>query len=411
MKILQLCKKFPFPLKDGESIAITNLGKSLGALKCEITLLAMNTSKHYFDSEVRPLALGHYKAVHSVDVDNRVKAIDAFIHLFKEDSYNISRFVSSAFEEKLIQLLQADNFDVVQLETLYLAPYIPIIRRYSNAVVAMRAHNVEHEIWQRMTSNTAFFLKRWYLRHLTGRLEAYEVQQLHNYDILLPITERDLHSFEKAGYSNRAVVTPIGLDCSRYTSNYESYAEDLSISFIGSLDWMPNIEGLKWFLDTTWDRLAAKFPNLKLHIAGRNTPSWLKNLNKKNIIVHGEVDCAVTFINAHSIMIVPLLSGSGMRAKILEGMALGKVVLTTNIGLEGITATHKDEVLIANKAEEFINCIQYCYDEREALRFLGQRAENFVKTNYNCQKIAEQLLKAYQAARLPEDNAFVKQII
>ena len=411
MKILQLCKKFPFPLKDGESIAITSLGKSLSRQGSEITILAMNTRKHFSDLHSTPPALAHYDGVHRVEVDNRVKALEAFKHLFKEDSYNISRFVSPAFEQKLIDLLQATEFDVIQLETLYLAPYIPTIRKYSQAKVVMRAHNVEHEIWQRMTENTSFFLKRWYLGHLTKRLAKYEVQQLQNYDLLLPITARDLACFTKAGYSNPALVTPIGLDCERYEADYSSYKKELSIAFIGSLDWMPNIEGLSWFLDKVWDRLSQKFPNLKLHIAGRNTPAWLKNLNKKNIVVHGEVDCAPSFINEHSIMIVPLLSGSGMRAKILEGMALGKVVLSTSIGLEGIHARHKEEVLIANKAEEFINCVRYCYRKKSKLQLLGKRAKTFVKREYDSDAIARQLIEAYQSALSPKDKACLKQII
>lgn len=397
MKILQLCKKFPFPLKDGESIAVTSLARSMRDLGCELTLLAMNTSKHFFKVEQLPSDFDHYKQIFAVEVDNRIKPFDAFFNLFSDDSYNISRFVSNAFRNKLIQLLKAEQYDVIQLETLYLAPYIPTIRQYSKAKIAMRSHNVEHEIWQRMTSNERFFPKKWYLNHLTNKLEKYEIKQLKAYDVLIPITQRDLNKFRDFGYKNKAVITPIGLNCEDYKPDYSSYKKNISISFIGSLDWMPNIEGLKWFLDNTWDDLQAQFPKIQLHIAGRNTPNWLANLNKKNIKIHGEVACASTFINQHSLMIVPLLSGSGMRAKILEGMALGKIVLTTRLGLEGIHAKHKEEVLVADTPEEFINCVRYCYKKKKRLEAFGRKAQEFVVKNYDSHEIARQLVDAYEA--------------
>ena len=153
MKILQLCKKFPFPLKDGESIAVNSLSKALHDEGCELTLLAMNTAKHYFRGKDMPEALSHYRGVFSVDVDNRIKLKDAFLNLFSRESYHISRFISREYGQKLGQLLRRQDFDIIQLETMYLAPYIPVIRRYTAAPIAMRAHNIEHEIWERISQH------------------------------------------------------------------------------------------------------------------------------------------------------------------------------------------------------------------------------------------------------------------
>ena len=372
MKILQLTKKFPYPLKDGESIAITNLGKAMHELGCEVTLLSMNTKKHFFDTANLPADFNHYKNIHTVKIDNELKWKDAFKNLFSEDSYHIARFVSEEYENKLATILQQEAFDVIQLETLYLAPYISTIRKYSNAVVAMRAHNVEHEIWERIAKNTPEVLKKWYLGHLTDKLRRYEIEHLNKYDILVPITERDLQKFKQMGYKNGAKVTPIGVDETQYQPDFTAFEKELSISFIGSLDWMPNLEGLKWFLKEVWPQAVQEFPKLSLHIAGRNTPDWIHNLDMPNIKIHGEVPCAATFVNQHPLTVVPLLSGSGMRAKILEGMALGKVVLTTSIGLEGIDARNKREVLLANTSDEFLAAIRYCYEHKDKLSKIGK---------------------------------------
>lgn len=396
MKILQLCKKFPFPLKDGEAIAVTHLSKALHQLGAEITLLAMNTKKHFFDIQQLPADFNHYRQIHFVEVDNELKYSAALRNLFSNESYHISRFVSEEYARFLTRLLQKNKFDVIQLETLYLAPYIPIIRKYSDATIAMRAHNVEHEIWERVTQNTSFPLKKWYLNHLTKKLKNFEVNQLNNYDLLVAISQRDLETYQKLGYQGKGIVIPIGIDQDDYHPNPASYQKEISISFIGSLDWMPNTEGLQWFLDNVWQKLLEKFPKLTLHIAGRNTPESIRKINQPNVKVYGEVPSAVDFINEHSVMIVPLLSGSGMRAKILEGMALGKVVVTTSLGLEGVAASHKKEVLVADTVEEFLNCFQYCIESNGQLSKIGQLAQEFVIDHYDNINVAQQLMDIYQ---------------
>ncbi|MDZ4680667.1 MAG: glycosyltransferase family 4 protein [Saprospiraceae bacterium] len=397
MRILQVCKKFPFPLKDGEAIAVNSLSKALSSLGCEVTLLAMNTRKHYFNLHQLPNKFNHYADIHTVEIDNRIKPRDAFLNLFSKESYHISRFVSSAFQEQLVRLLRKGNFDMVQLETLYLAPYIPIIRQHSDAMIAMRAHNVESEIWSRIAENSTWGPKKWYLNHLTQKLRDYEIAQLSHYDMLVAISARDLDTFQTCAPVQASTVAPVGIDTEDYIPNYGSFAKPLTMAFIGSLDWMPNQEGLKWFLNQVWPKLQKRFPKLVFHIAGRNTPDWIMRLNLRNVTVHGEVQDASEFINQHSVMVVPLLSGSGMRVKILEGMALGKVAITTRLGLEGIDARHKSEVILADTAEDFIKGIEFCYQKGAKLEKMGRRAQEFVLQHYDSVAIAKKLLKVYAA--------------
>ncbi len=405
MKILQLCKKFPYPLKDGESIAVNSLSRALCELDCEVKLLAMNTRKHFFDLKQLPSSFNHYADIQTIEIDNRVKPFDAFLNLFSNKSYHVARFCSQAFEQKLKALLELERFDVIQLETLYLAPYIPLIRAHSNAIIAMRAHNVEFEIWHRVAKNASFFLKKWYLQHLSKKLKAYEINQLHQYDLLLPITQRDQEIFHFLGYTGQSVVTPVGIDIAHYAAPDQPREDSLSIGFIGSLDWMPNQEGLIWFLEKVWKTLHARFPLLQLHIAGRNAPAWLKRLKMPNVVVHGEVADAAAFIKSHPIMIVPLLSGSGMRIKILEGMALERLVITTHIGLEGIDAVHQKEVLIADDVSAFEEALRLCYDQPNLVRQLGKQARSFVLEQYDSRQIAQKVLETYQQLKKEKAGA------
>ena len=395
MKILQLSKKFPYPLKDGEAIAVTYLARAFAKLGSEVTLLSMNTSKHWFNMGELPHDFDHYAAIHTAYVDNRIRPWPALRNLFGQKSYHIERFEEVAFAEKLTALLQQESFEVVQLESVYLAPYIPIIRQYSSALIVLRAHNVEHEIWERVATNGPP-LKKWYLQQITPRLKKYEVENLNNYDLVVGITARDVERFRQLGLHQPTIVTPIGLDCRDYRPDYTSFQRPLSLSFIGSLDWMPNQEGLKWFLDRVWTPLLApQFPKLTFHIAGRTAPDWLRRLRMERVHFHGEVLSAPDFINQHSVMVVPLLSGGGMRAKILEGMAVGKAVLSTRIGMEGIEARHQQEALLADTPEEFAAALRYCRDQPDWLAAMGHRAQAFCAENYDNLAIGRRLLQTY----------------
>ena len=400
MKILQLCKKFPYPPKDGESIAITYLSKAMAEQGCDITLLSLNTQKHFIDLSDLPESFNHYSAVHTVHLDNAINRWDAFKNLFSNKSYHISRFESEAFSAKLVELLQAEEFDVIQLETLYLAPYLDAIRKHSKALVVMRAHNVEHEIWERLQRNIQFLPKKYYLKYLTSKLKKFEVETLGDYDFLVPISQIDLEKFRQLGYTNGAQAIPIGLELKNYTPATIDISRPLSMGFIGSLDWMPNLEGLNWFVNDIWPSLTSRFPNLELHIAGRHAPPELLSASYGNLVVHGEVEDAKDFLNQHQITVVPLLSGSGMRAKILEAMALGRVVLTTTLGLEGIPARANQEVLIADSEAEFVELLDMLIAQPQKLDEISKAAQTFVSTNYCHLNLAQDLTKALKDYRI-----------
>jgi len=398
MRILQLCHKFPYPLKDGGAIAVTYLAKAYAALGYEVTLLSMNTSKHWFNVFELPQDFDHYSGIHTVFVENHIRPLPTLRNLFfSKKSYHVERFESVAFAEKLAELLEAKTFDIVQLESVFLAPYLPVIREYAPAAkTVLRAHNVEHEIWERVAAN-ANPLKKWYLNRITPRLKAYELEQINQCDLVVGITQRDVDRFKTLGLNKPATVCPIGLDCRDYHPDPTSFHRALSLSFIGSLDWMPNQEGLRWFLDTVWlPLLVPHFPDLTFHIAGRTAPRWLRELVMERVTFHGEVPNAADFLNQHSVMVVPLLSGGGMRAKILEGMAVGKVVLSTHLGIEGIEATDRRECLLAEQPEEWLEALRWCYVEGENLAALGAQARVFCAQNFDNEAVAKKLLEVFE---------------
>ncbi len=403
MKILFLCKKFPYPLKDGESIAVSNLCKELKAMGCELTLLSMNTRKHYSDTSALPADYNYFNEIHTVDIDNSINPWKALSSLISGESYHVSRFRSEAFNTKLVEILSKEKFDIVQLETLYLAPYVETIRKHSQAKVVMRAHNVEHEIWERITQNTGSNLRKMYLAYLTRKLKQYELEQFPAYDYLITLTDRDLKQFVDKGYLNGASAAPIGFSIESYPYQKPQFGSEMSLCFIGSLDWMPNIEGLNWFLEKCWPEIHKLWPKITLHVAGRNTPATLMNLNLPGVTIHGEVPDAADFVNRHGVMIVPLFSGSGMRVKIAEGMMMGKVIVSTSVGKEGIEGNHKEHMLLAEDASQFVNAIQFCVEHPEKAMMIGHHAQSNAKQQFDSADAAEKILNIYRSL-LTYDN-------
>ncbi len=393
MKILQLHNKIPYPPKDGGAIGVWNFTLEFARQGHDVTLLAMNTKKHYCDLKTIPSEYTKLIKIIAVRVDAPITATGALKNLlFSRRPYNAQRFISPDYKKKLIEILSKDKFDVILLEGLYMSPYLPVIRKYSDAVVSLKAHNVEHEIWQRVASNEPNILRRKYLKILSKRIKRMEIGTLNRNDNLITFTERDAQFFNSIGNKSPYHIAPAGIDTSHLIPDRSNILYP-SIFFIGALDWAPNQEGLIWFIRNVWAKLNEKFPGLVLEVAGRNAPEWLiKMLNEPNIKFLGEIQDAYSFMNSRAVMIVPLLSGSGMRIKIVEGMALGKSIVTTSVGTEGIETTHNQNILIADTAEQYLNQVERLLTDKALCETIGLNAIKFIKCNFEISQISKSLI-------------------
>ncbi|MEX0968023.1 MAG: glycosyltransferase family 4 protein [Bacteroidia bacterium] len=396
MRILQLCNRVPWPPKDGGAIGMYNFTKSYHALGCEVSMLAINTPKHYIAPAFFPPEFATLADIQTVDVDTRIKPLDAFLNIFSTSSYNIVRFDDAAYREALTGILKQKQFDVVHVDGLFMSMYANTVREHSDALLVMRAHNVEHIIWQRMAETEKPGLKKQYLRLLARRLRKYEEQKLNEFDALLPISEVDDKMLREMGSKVKHITVPAGVDPDKFRADF-SKMEFPSLFHLGALDWLPNQQAVRWFLQEVWPEVSRKFPELSFHIAGRHIPEWVKQTDLENVIVAGEVDDAAAFMNSKAIMIVPLLSGSGVRLKVLEGMALGKAIVSTTVGAEGIEYRPSQDILIADSKDEFIKHISYLVENRESLLKLGQNAIGLIEQKYTNRQIVKDLLAKYES--------------
>ncbi len=396
MRILQLMNKVPWPPKDGGAIACLNMTKGFSMLGHEVTVLSMNTSKHHVRLKDMPVGLRSIADFRFVEVPAYINWIEAAFNLmFSRLPYNAQRFISDDFTQELAKLLNEKTFDVVQLEGLYLCPYIPVIRKYSQARIAYRAHNIEYEIWER-TAILSEGLRAKYLKNLSKRIKRFEESYLNSYDLLVPITDRDGQILDKLGNSKPKHTSQTGIDFASLVPTAKKL-EFPSLFHIGALDWAPNQEGLIWFFDNCWTKIREKCPNVKFYLAGRNAPDWFeRRIKRAGVEYLGEINDAYDFINSKAIMVVPLFSGSGMRIKIIEGMSLGKPIVTTDIGTEGIPTTNSENILIANDAEQFVDAVVKLVNDRELADNIGKNAIGFIQEKFDNLSQAEALIEFYK---------------
>lgn len=393
MNVFIICNKSPYPAKEGGPIAMNSIITGLLDAGHTVKVLAINTNKYKVRPDEIPQEFHDRTGIEMAYIDLSIKPLAAFSNLFTNKSYHVQRFISAGFEEKLVNILKENTFDIIQFETLYIAPYIDTIKKHSKAKIVLRAHNIEHLIWERIEKQTKNPLKKFYLKHLARTLKKYELESLAKFDGIATITRKDKSFFEK--HTDTPLIDiSFGIDLKRIPPVKTEF-EFPSLFHIGAMNWIPNIEGIKWFLDTAWPIIHKQHPDLKFYLAGREMPDWLTHTNLPNIVVLGEVDDAFHFIGSKGVMIVPLLSGSGIRIKIIEGMASGKAIIATQIGAEGINYTNEENIMIADTPEDFANAVTKCIKSLDFTKSLGNNAHHLIEQDHDNNKIIQRLTTFY----------------
>ncbi|PID93909.1 MAG: hypothetical protein CSA95_05440 [Bacteroidetes bacterium] len=380
MRIFTICNKSPWPPTEGGSIAMNSIIEGLLKAGHQVKVLAVSSDKHPIIMENIPEAYRKKTGFETTYLTLTPRPWDAFLNLFTRKSYHIQRFISKEMEN---------------LEMLHVTPYIHVIRKFSKARIILRAHNIEHLIWERIAASTRNPIKRAYLTYLASSLKRYELHILKEVDGLAAITPVDGAFFRRQQPGLPVADIPFGI--TPRPSPPEVEEEFPALFHLGSMSWMPNSDGIRWFLDNVWPLVNRKYPHLKCYLAGRGMPQWLLERKDPNIINVGEVADARKFMRSKPIMIVPLLSGSGIRIKIIEGMQEGRTIISTTIGAEGICYTPGKDLLIADTPEAFVQMIEKAIHDRAFCKQIGRNAQKTISQVYDNRVITDHLISFYQS--------------
>jgi glycosyltransferase involved in cell wall biosynthesis len=395
-KILILTNRVPYPLNDGGNLAMNAMIEGYHVNGWQVYLLAMNTSRHPLPETTLSHLYQHIHAFEWVNINNDINKVNIIKnYLFSKEAEHVERFYQKPFEDKLIEVLQDFRPDVIQVESIYLSTYLPAINSNSDAVKVLRLHNIEYHIWHGLTTKGSNSIKKNYYKSLTERLKKFERESWKKYDLVLTITERDSFHIRRLEKIMNLMIAPFSIELNKVPAS--SPNERWVGYHIGAMDWIPNRDGIHWFLNEVWPKIHSLIPKFEFYFAGRKMPSEFRDLDIPGVFCMDEVESAADFISDKKILIVPISSSGGIRIKILEAMAAGKVVITSPEGIKGIEARVGEHYLLARKPEDYVRAIKWCLMNKEKAEEMGVKARELVSTKYEYKNVTGNIINEIES--------------
>ncbi|MEX2351384.1 MAG: glycosyltransferase family 4 protein [Balneolaceae bacterium] len=389
MKILYLIPYSPANPVFGGALRINHLLKHLCKYH-DVTVAGFSTPEEEKELIKQfPLLAGK---THFVDYPYSDKSVrwSLIKSLFTSHSNWYQSTRSKLFQQKLDRLLAAESFDVIQSEF----PVMAMFRYNSSAVKIIDSHNVEYDNFKRMAKVKNPFKKLFY------HIEAYkfyreETKACSKQDALLVTSLRDIAIFDQTVPGVSKYLIPNGVD-TNYFQPFKNEPVPHSMVFVGMMKYVPNYDGITWFLDEVFPKILKKVPDATITIVGKNPPQSISNRANKNIIVTGFVDDTRPYIEKSSVYVVPLRMGGGTRLKIMEALAVKKPIVTTSIGCEGIDVINGESILIADQPGEFADRVIGLFSDPGQVTDLTEHGFELVKNKYRWESIGLQMDQAYK---------------
>ncbi len=396
MNVLQICHKFPFPPNDGGTLATYQLSKAMIEMGWKVKILSLATRKHPH-SEMPLDPIFNTTEPESVTIDTNPQLSGLIKNFWSNTNYIVSRFDSKEFSDLIVTTLSNNKYDLVVFEGTFTASYIDLVRKKCAGVLLMRTHNVEFQLWEERLYSEDNFFKRNLLKAPVKQLREFELTELKKFDVVAAISMTDKAFFNSYIGLHKTIYIPFGISLPDETV-VDDDAEN-KIIFLGALDWEPNIHGLKWFLEEVWPLIRERNNRLEFHIGGRNaSPDFADHL-PEGVIFKGEIEDAHSFILSGKLMAVPLFEASGIRIKIIEGLALGQVVCTTTKGAQGIPAQTGKDIIIADTPKQMARVIVETMRSKDQSESIAKHARILAESEFdisNTQKALLQMINTFQ---------------
>lgn len=302
-------------------------------------------------------------------------AMGAAVNLASSLPYALWKYQSHKLAMRIREMDRAGEFDLLVCDFLTPALWFDDKRGRTPRVIFQ--HNVEALIWKRMAENEKRPGVRQYLALQHARMERWEKKLCARFDGVITVSPEDSRiSKERYGLTNVLGDVPAGVDAEFFAGVRSKEAAEPVIGFLGSMDWLPNIEGIRWFVEQSLPAVRMVLPGVKLLVIGRNPPEALKRLAQADPLIEftGTVDDVRPHVARCRIMIVPLLSGGGTRIKLLEIMAAGRAVVSTTVGAEGLGLEHERHLILADTAPTFAEGVLRLLQDEAAARAMSERA-------------------------------------
>jgi glycosyltransferase involved in cell wall biosynthesis len=251
-------------------------------------------------------------------------------------------------------------------------------------------HNVESEIFRRHAAVAAHPIKKVLFRDQLRKMERFEGDALRRFDTVVAVSERDAALFRESFGLARAEVIPTGVDVDFFA--YTPPGDSQVIAFTGSMDWLANIDGVDWFLEQVWDRVAREVPGARFRVIGRNPPAFLTAKARAKGLpwdFTGFVDDVRPHVRGCSAYVIPLRVGGGTRLKAFEAMAMGCPVVSTSIGVEGLPLEPDRHYLRADAAPAFAAALVRLLRDAGLRERIAREARRHVEDRFSYLNVAK----------------------
>lgn len=315
--------------------------------------------------------------------------------------YVIDKYTTDTIQQTLRKLLESSEFDVVVCDFLSLSVNLTALPKKKNTTYVLFQHNVESYIWERHYKNAGNPGSKIFYKNQWERFAAFERKTCQWFDGVIAVSDFDKDVFKNEfGLTNVLghVETGVNLD---FFAEIPRKPVDNSLVFLGSMDWMPNIDGIEDFIKHCYPMIKKAVPEVTLTILGRNPPDKIIQLGEADdsITVTGTVDDVRPYLAASTASIVPLRIGGGTRIKIFETMAAGLPVISTTIGAEGLPITHDENIMIADEHEQFAEAAVSLLKDNTKATEIANNGYRLVKENYSWQTVTQDFVDMLNTAR------------
>jgi polysaccharide biosynthesis protein PslH len=315
--------------------------------------------------------------------------VDLLRSLFSPLPYASARYRSPELRERVQQLAGAADLLVCD----FLFPSLNVPDGLPPPAVLFE-HNVEAMIWQRHASVPQHPVRRAYMRLQWQRMLRHEARECRRFAHVVAVSPIDAEVIRREYAAASVGHVPTGVDLEYFSASRPRPPESRELVFIGSMDWMPNEDGIRWFATEVFGRIQERVPGARLLVVGRSPSPGLRALAARNpaIEVTGTVADVRPYLERAAICVVPLRVGGGTRLKIYEAMAIGVPVVSTAIGAEGLPLRHDEHLLIADTADEQVGAICALLTDRTRAGRLAAAARRHVQEHCSWDSVAERFL-------------------
>lgn len=391
MRYLVLLPRIVFPADTGAKIRNLNMFSRLSERGDEATVVCYrhpddsDTDVERMRARCTHLELVPWNEVVTFSARSYVAALSNLVSPYP---YAVEKYTTPAYSRRVARLLAQESFDGIVADTAYLT--LPVLEHAKGLPSICFQHNVEYVIRQRQYEKQSNPLLKAFLYYDYWRLRRHEQRIGQRFDHLIMVSENDRETMAGLGVHNTSSV-PLGVDVEFFkpTDPDPSLASH-DLVFTGSMDWLPNVDGMTWFIKEVLPKIRARV-HARVWIVGRSPGRDLQHLaeSTSDVLLTGRVRDIRSYIAESAVYIVPLRIGGGTRIKIFEAMAMGKAVVSTTIGAEGLPVTHGADVVLADDAERFAAEVLRLLESPAERSRLGGAARKLVVENYSWSKAAD----------------------